>query len=118
MGSLGSVSDRCVVAYRGFVGAHKRFGGADARSGRAAKRSVRASRPSGSAAKRFGRASGPAMRTIECFVGTLEPLVVTHEGFGSVAVSGSILPVPRIRDEQKPAGYAILDGRRNLQIPA
>lgn len=103
MGSLGSVSDRCVVAYRGFVGAHKRFGGADARSGRAAKRSVRASRHSGRASKRFGRAPEPAERTIECFVGTLEPPVVTHEGCGCVAVSESILLVPRIRNELKPA---------------
>lgn len=101
-------------AYRGFVGAHKRFGGADARSVDAPKRSVRASRPSRRAAKRFGRASEAAVRTLECFVGTLEPSVVAHEGFGSVAVSGSILLVSRIRNELKPAigaflpaGYAI-----------
>jgi len=125
MGSLGSVYDRCVVAYRGFVGAHKRFGGADARSGRAAKRSVRAS-------KRFGRASEPVVRTIEYFAGALEPSVGVREGFGSAhgccgcaAVSESILLVPRIRNELKPAisaflpaGYAILDGQRNPLTPA
>ncbi|TCV88365.1 hypothetical protein EDE11_101154 [Methylomonas methanica] len=117
MGSLGSVSDRFVGAYRGFVGAHKRFGGADARSGRAAKRSVRASRLSGSASKRFGRASGSVVRTIEYFAGALEPSAGVREGFGSAygccgcaAVSESILPVPRIRDELKPALGAFVCG--------
>lgn len=86
-------------AYRGIVGAHKRFGGADARSVDAPKRSVRASRPPVSAANRFGRTSESPVRTLECFVGTLEPSMVAHEGFVSVAFSGLILLVPRTRNE-------------------
>jgi len=103
MGSFWGVFHRFVGAYREFVGAHKRFGGAAPSSVAAPKRSVRASRPAGRAARRFGRASEPAVCTIECLLGAIEPSVAIHEGFGSVAVSGSILPVPRIRNELKPA---------------